>query len=275
MYDEECGTNYGQPGVNYLESLTLPNVTTLYGEITHVTPEGVVTEDGKQHDLDVLICATGFDTSFKPRFPVIGRKGRNLQDEWAVEPRSYLGLAATGFPNYLMYLGPNCPIGNGPIIFSIEIQGEYMAQLMNRWQKENITTFDPKIEAVNDFMEQKDLFMQKTVWTTGCQSWYKNSQINKITALWPGSTLHYMETLANARFEDFDITYSGSRFAYLGNGFSQTELDDSGVDVTWYIRNKDNGEPLCRSLQSTRNAKDATKLMELNLGRGVELPQSS
>lgn len=51
--------------------------------------------------MDVLICATGFDTTFKPRFPLIGPKGNNLQDDWAEEPKSYLGLAAADMPNYM------------------------------------------------------------------------------------------------------------------------------------------------------------------------------
>lgn len=160
------------------------------------------------------------------------------------------------------FLGPNCPIGNGPIIFSIEIQGEYMAQIMNRWQKEDLATFDPKLEAVNDFIEQKDLFMPSTVWDTNCLSWYKDPRSRKITALWPGSTLHYMEALANVRYEDFDITFaSKNRFAYLGDGFSQTELNPH-IDAAYYIREKDDGKPVCRDLQSTLNAKSSEALLK-------------
>ncbi|OQE13287.1 hypothetical protein PENFLA_c051G04100 [Penicillium flavigenum] len=252
------------PGINYLESLSLPNVTPIYGEITQVTPAGCVTEPGVETDLDVLICATGFDTTFKPRFPVIGREEKNLQVEWKDEPRSYLGLAASGFPNYFMFLGPNCPIGNGPIIFSIELQGSYFAEFLNRWQKEDIKTFDPKPDAVNDFMEQKDLFMETTVWKTHCQSWYKNPQTGRITALWPGSTLHYMETLAKPRYDDFDVTYaSKNRFAYLGNGFSQHEMNHK-VDTTYYIREHDDGTSVFGNLFSTYNAKDfGNKLTEM------------
>jgi len=82
--------------------LGLPNVTTVYGEITKVTPEGCVTDNGVETAVDVLICATGFDTTFKPRFPLIGRNGKELAKEWVNEPRSYLGLAAHGYPNYFM-----------------------------------------------------------------------------------------------------------------------------------------------------------------------------
>lgn len=103
------------PGVGYLESLTKPNVTTIYGEIERITERGCVCDDGNEYPIDVLICATGFDTTFKPRFPLIAPNGKNLQEEWAKEPASYLGIAAAEFPNYLIFLGPNCPIGNGPV----------------------------------------------------------------------------------------------------------------------------------------------------------------
>jgi cation diffusion facilitator CzcD-associated flavoprotein CzcO len=69
--------------------------------------------------LDVLICATGFDTSYRPRFPLIGPKGQSLADVWENEPKSYLGMAAHDFPNYFMFLGPNSPVGNGPVLIAI------------------------------------------------------------------------------------------------------------------------------------------------------------
>uniref|UniRef100_P9WEH8 Probable FAD-binding monooxygenase ltbD n=1 Tax=Aspergillus luteorubrus TaxID=2715282 RepID=LTBD_ASPLT len=165
--------------------------------------------------------------------------------------------------------GPNGPIGNGPIIFSIKLQGSYFAQFLNRWQNEDIQAFDPKVDAVNDFMEQKDLFMETTVWNTHCQSWYKSRQTGKITALWPGSTLHYMETLAKPRYDDFDITYaSKNRFAYLGNGFSQDELNPQ-ADITYYIRDKDDGLSVFGNLFSTYNAKDIGDKMTALADRAI------
>ena len=69
--------------------------------------------------MDVLICATGFDTTFRPRFPVIGPKRNNLQDDWKDEPKSYFGIAAPNIPNYMMFLGPNSPVGNGPVLSAV------------------------------------------------------------------------------------------------------------------------------------------------------------
>lgn len=115
------------PGINYLETLVSEKVNVVYGDIHQITERGCVCDDDKEYPVDVLICATGFDTSFRPRFPIIGSGGANLVDVWADEPKSYLGLAAPGFPNYFMFIGPNSPIGNGPVLAGI---GEFPLSLM-------------------------------------------------------------------------------------------------------------------------------------------------
>ncbi|PGH26446.1 hypothetical protein AJ80_01944 [Polytolypa hystricis UAMH7299] len=236
------------PGVGYLESLGKENVKVVYGEINEVTEKGCLCDDGKEYPVDVLICATGFDTTFKPRFPLIAPDGRNLQEVWKEEPKSYLGLAAPGFPNYLIFLGPNCPIGNGPVLSAIESQADYMMKLIDRYQTENLATFSPKLDAVDDFIAYKDEFMKKTVWADQCRSWYKNSPEGPITALWPGSTLHYIEAMLDVRMQDWDVSYNGNRFAWLGNGYSQTEVDPS-ADWAFYIREEDDGQPLSKAGQ--------------------------
>ncbi|KAI8160090.1 putative sterigmatocystin biosynthesis monooxygenase stcW [Colletotrichum sp. SAR 10_70] len=231
------------PGVNYLESLTKPNVEVVYGEITEVTERGCVSDNGQEYPVDILICATGFDTSFKPRFPVVAPSGENLQDKWAVNPESYFGMAASGFPNYFHMLGPNCPIGNGPVLSAIEAQADWMLKIVDRYQTNNIVEFAAKEEAVRDFVEYKEWFMTKTVWADPCRSWYKPRADGPVVALWPGSTLHYIEAIKEVRFDDLDVKYAGNRFSWLGNGYSQTELDDTS-DWAYYIRDKDDDPPL-------------------------------
>jgi cation diffusion facilitator CzcD-associated flavoprotein CzcO len=102
--DWSVGCRRLTPGVGYLESLSKENVEVVYGEIERITEQGCFCENGKEYPVDVLICATGFDTTFKPRMPLLGPDGNNLQDDWAVEPKSYLGIAAAGFPNYLVFV---------------------------------------------------------------------------------------------------------------------------------------------------------------------------
>ncbi|KAK6826296.1 hypothetical protein RU639_005577 [Aspergillus parasiticus] len=138
-----------------------------------ITPSGGIMLDGSEYALDVLVCATGFQTSFRPVFPLTGRNDTNLAEVWEKQPRSYLGIAAHSFRNYFMLLGPNSPLGNSPLLICIEAQGHYIAKFLNRWQKEDTCTFEPKLEAVDDFMERKDSFMKSTIWENDCRSWFK------------------------------------------------------------------------------------------------------
>ncbi|CAG9943089.1 unnamed protein product [Clonostachys rosea f. rosea IK726] len=242
--DWSLGCRRLSPGVNYLESLTKPNVDVIYGEINAITEKGCLCDNGQEVELDILICATGFDTTFKPRFPVVNPSGANLQDKWATEPESYMGVAASEFPNYLIFLGPNCPIGNGPVLCAIEAQADWMCKVIDRFQTTNISQFAPKEEAVRDFVQYKDWFMKGTVWNDPCRSWYKGGRDgNKVLALWPGSALHYLEMMKDVRFDDLDIKYAGNRFSFMGNGYSQTELDDT-ADWGYYIREYDDDAPL-------------------------------
>ena len=91
----------------------------VHGEVLALTEQGLQCSDGSEYDFDVIICATGFNTSFKPRFPIIGPSEVNLQDEWAVLPQSYLGIAPAGFPNYFIFLGPRSLVVNGPLLRAI------------------------------------------------------------------------------------------------------------------------------------------------------------
>lgn len=109
------------PGPNYLECLRAPNVEVAFGECEMITEKGVIV-NGREYVLDVLICATGFDNSYIPQFPVIGLNETNLQNQWASEAKGYMGIAASGFPNYLMFAGPNSPVGNGTVIPAIGTQ---------------------------------------------------------------------------------------------------------------------------------------------------------
>lgn len=84
---------------------------------------------------------------------------------------------------------------------------------------------------------RSDVLRRELTKTRACRSWFKNGKIHgPVTAIWPGSRLHYFETLKEPRFEDFDIRYhrNGNRFAYLGNGYTHIELDETANPV-WYF----------------------------------------
>lgn len=82
--------------------------------------------------------------------------------------------------------------------------------------------------------------LKRTAWSSSCSSWFKNGkQHGPVTAIWPGSRLHYFEVMKEPRFEDFDIDYFENRFSYWGNGFTETELSVDG-NAVWYFDVLDN-----------------------------------
>ncbi|KAI2467497.1 cyclohexanone monooxygenase [Annulohypoxylon bovei var. microspora] len=228
------------PGNGYLEALTSDNVDPVFTPIEEVTSTGLRTTDGHHYEVDALVCATGFNVSFRPRFPLIGLEGENLQDRWTKNtPKSYLSMMVDGFPNYFTSLGPHSPVGHGSIIPVIEVVADYILAVMKKVQCQSIRSVDVKREAVEDFSHHADEFLKRTAWSDGCSSWFKNGTVDgPVVAIWPGSRLNWFEALREPRYEDFNYKYAtGNRFQYFGNGFTQREIE--GSDLTWYLDSPD------------------------------------
>lgn len=114
------------PGAKYIESLAADNVNLVVGPISQVSSDGVVDHQGKSHPLDALVCATGFDTSHRPSFPILGRGDKDLRELWAQDATAYLALAVPDFPNYFVFYGPNNPFASGPFLATV---GQYLCLL--------------------------------------------------------------------------------------------------------------------------------------------------
>ncbi|KAK2592767.1 hypothetical protein QQS21_009539 [Conoideocrella luteorostrata] len=236
------------PGPGYLEALTARNVDVVTQPISHIDAEGIVTTDGVRRPVDAIICATGFETAPEAGFSIYGQDGLNLRQKYAVRPKSYLGLCTDGFPNFFQSLGPNSFQGAGSLLVMIEQIHLYVGQILRRMSTGNIKTIEPKRKQVENFTNYCDEYFQKTVYTTHCISWYKQAapgssleeQINtRITALWPGSSVHALKALETVRWEDFKFdTIDNNEFGWFGNGWS---LGDKAAgsknvdDLAWYI----------------------------------------
>ncbi|CAG9977251.1 unnamed protein product [Clonostachys byssicola] len=224
------------PGHGYLEALAAPNATVRGDPISHVTPGGIQMKDGTHFEFDAIICASGFDTSYRPSFPVIGESGVDLRDQWKDEPRSYLSVAVDGYPNYFMATGPNFPLANGSLLACLEQTLRYAFMAVQKLQTQKVKSVSPKPEAVAEFQEHKDTLMKELVWTSHCRSWYKNGKAEgKVWGPWCGSVLQFIELLSQPRWEDYVIEYETSnRFQYLGKG--KTGIEEAGGDMAWYVK---------------------------------------
>lgn len=125
--------------------------------------KSVRTDDNKLHEIDALVCATGFHTSAPPLFPLIGLEGVSLQKKWAERATSYLSLAVDQYPNLFTIMGPNSAIGSGSLTMMIENVGDYIVTCVRKTQKENIRSMVIKKKAVDDFTDYADAYFANTV----------------------------------------------------------------------------------------------------------------
>lgn len=224
------------PGPGYLQALTQDNVDFYFNKLKYVTSSGVKLDNGEQLELDVIICATGFDSSTIPPFMVTGKGGENLQDKFLPYPETYMSIAIDNFPNYFMMMGPNSALGAGSLLVVLEAEGDYIIKCIRKLQKEDYVSMMPKRVRVDDFSELVDAYFKQTVYTDNCHSWYKNDggKGERIIGLWPGSTTHALEMLRSPRWEDFEYeSVHRNRLRWLGNGLSCVQV--GGGDSTWYL----------------------------------------
>ncbi|CAK7217039.1 hypothetical protein SCUCBS95973_003016 [Sporothrix curviconia] len=214
-----------------------PNVTVNFTAVTEFTENGVIGGDGIERECDTIVCATGFDVSYRPRFPIVGKNGIDLVDKWKVCPEGYMGLMVPGFPNFVTFIGPNWPIQNGSAVGPLTAVTEYALQLIRRLQTGYVLGMSPRQDVTDEFNEHCQEWIKHTVWVDDCRSWYKNNETGRVNAVWPGSSVHYMDALKTPRYEDFEIDYFGpgkiNRFAYLGMGTDKTLAEDG--DTTYYF----------------------------------------
>ncbi|KAL4948165.1 hypothetical protein BDW69DRAFT_203743 [Aspergillus filifer] len=231
------------PGPGYLEALTKDNVEYIQTHISHFTPSSIVTEDGVEREVDIVICATGANVDHAPPFPIIAN-GLNLQSAWKHDgyfgfPYNYLGVATPSFPNLLWIGGPNATGHGGSVPNSIENQIVYIAKIIRKFRAQGIKSFAPSKAATDDFIEYADTFFPRTVWTENCSSWYNGGRPGaRIHGLFPGSAASLNYIRRDPRWEDFEWGYlneSGNRFAWFGNGWTAREKTE-GADLTLHLK---------------------------------------
>ncbi|KAI5460939.1 putative monooxygenase [Mariannaea sp. PMI_226] len=213
------------PGPGYLEALTQDNVDLINSPISHVTKSGLVTQDGREWPVDAIACATGFDCSHKPRFPIIGKNGQSLGSKWENRASAYLSHSIPGFPNYFVVGGPNSATGGGSLLLILESVMGYIIKAVQKISRENIKTMEVKEKALSSWVSHLDRYFPDTVHVDNCTSWYKLN--DKIIGLWPGSSLHAMKTLMNPRWEDYDYQRmeNEGQLDWIGNGWTSEDVE--------------------------------------------------
>ncbi|MCC6641684.1 MAG: NAD(P)/FAD-dependent oxidoreductase [Deltaproteobacteria bacterium] len=188
---------------DFYRAIQHPNAELVTEGIERIEPEGVRTRDGHLHPLDVLVLATGFraDRFVRPMH-VFGAQGESLDERWAKRPDAYLSISVPGFPNFFLLNGPNGPVGNFSLIEVAELQMAYILQLVERLRSGECRELCPTEEATARFETDREEAARRTVWTTGCRSWYLDDR--GIPAVWPWTFDRFREEMARPKREAWE-----------------------------------------------------------------------
>lgn len=187
------------------------SVDVVTSDIARVVPEGIITADGRLHELDVLVLATGFHSQrFMRPMAITGRDGLTLDAAWADGPHGYRTVAMPRFPNFFMLQGPHSPAGNQSFIQTAETQADYVVQCVEVVRDRGVT-LAPTVEATEAFNAAIAEEMPRTAWVGGCDSWYLDSNGNP--TLWPFLAREHRTALATPDLREFDVRPVGGDVA--------------------------------------------------------------
>lgn len=193
---------------DYYPALTRPNVELVTDGIAEVREHSILTSDGAERPVDVLIYGTGFRAT-EPLIGVrlVGCGGLEIHDAWRERMSAYLGITVTGFPNLFLLLGPNTGLGHNSVVLMIEAQVNYVMSCLELMKRRNRRVLEVRSETQKKFVEDVHRRLQGTVWQSGgCHSWYQDQRTGENTALWPGSVVSYVRRTKYASLGDYELS---------------------------------------------------------------------
>lgn len=188
-------------------ALTRENVELITNEIREITSKGIITADGEEHAVDVIIYGTGFQASkFLTPMTVTGRGGIDLHEQWNGDARAYLGITVPGFPNLFCLYGPNTNIViNGSIIYFSECGVRYILGCMKLLLEEGHAALDVRERVHDEFNARVDAENRRMAWgASDVSSWYKNEK-GRVAQNWPFTLLEYWQRTLQPDTDDYTL----------------------------------------------------------------------
>jgi cation diffusion facilitator CzcD-associated flavoprotein CzcO len=186
---------------DWYPALAQPHVELVTDPIARIEPDGVVTADGTARPADVIIYGTGFRAvDFLTPMQVSGLDGWRLEDAWRDGAQAYLGITVTGFPNFFLLYGPNTNLGGNSILYMLEGQIGYVLGAIRALDAGRLAWLDVRPDVQDGFTRWVASASRRSVWETGCHSWYTTSA-GRNTNNWPDHTFLY-----RYRVRRFDVS---------------------------------------------------------------------
>ncbi len=211
MPDYELGGRRVIPTNTFIPSLARDNVDVDIRGIERITPTGIITKDGKDISLDIIVYATGFyaysDMKKALSFQVYGLSGRHLNKEWETEITSYKGITVSGYPNYFKVNGPNTGTGHSSQLCYMEAMTLYTIKAITTIKRDqNIKGIHPKQDVQNAYVAKVQKDLEKTVWqNANCTAFYRKNMTGVVTSLSPESVLTFIFSRKWFRLRDYHV----------------------------------------------------------------------
>ncbi|MGL4319133.1 MAG: flavin-containing monooxygenase [Pseudomonas sp.] len=189
---------------DYYPALQQPQVEVVNEAIREVSERGVITADGREREVDVLIYGTGFAASdFLAPMNIRGLGGRELNQAWQEGAQAYKGISVNGFPNLFLLYGPNTNLGHNSIIYMLESQFPYVLSCLQQLEQ-GVRYLDVRAPVQQAWNQRLQHDIEHSVWEQGCSSWYKNAA-GKHTNNWSGFTFRYRQHTRQPDWSDYDL----------------------------------------------------------------------
>ena len=204
-YHAPCGKRLLVDDGTWYRCFLRDDVALVTDTIERITAAGVLTEDGVEHEADVIVFATGFHASrFLWPMEVKGPGGADLREQWGDDPRAYLGVVVPGFPNLFCLYGPNTNIVvTGSTIFFSECGVHYIMGCLKLLMERGLSSLECRRDihdAYNEIIDEGNL---NVAWgAANVRSWYKN-KAGRVTQNWPFKLLEYWTRTQTVNSEDF------------------------------------------------------------------------
>ncbi len=172
---------------DYLQTLTRPHVEVVSSPARTLRSRSLVTDDGTELDVDVVLCATGYAAAdYLGQIEVHGADGALLSHTWRDGAFAYLGMSVPGYPNFFMLYGPNTNVGSNSVIFMLEAQARYIVRSLKYMRRKNKSYIEVRSDVTARFLETIDRWMQGTVWLTRCSNYFRAAN-GRVVTQWPRS----------------------------------------------------------------------------------------
>lgn len=179
---------------NFYQAVQQSNVEVLSEGVDSIEENGIRSANGTLREFDIIVLATGFQADrFMRPMRITGENDITLEQAWADRPTAYMSVSIPEFPNLFMLNGPNGPVGNFSLIEIAEQQWHYISQLMSLVESGQYQKVSASQTALESFDKARIVAAKKSIFGSGCQSWYLDAQ--GIPATWPWTRAQFKEAM--------------------------------------------------------------------------------